>query len=238
MPRSARPTARTIALACCAVAALIGVLAAWNAAGSNPRDGWSWARIHTGNTPRSPSGDWAFHELRTVRAAFNLSQGDQTQAFRVIVLLRRSRFGVFQPWLQTRDLELLDLTGRNTDLRSGTADPQWPAILRAARDYHAQTVAGSDDPRVTQYHQRIVDAIDTELAGGYPETTIMWGGLVMDLLYITSHFAMLFALFMLAKRVWRSGLKQHRYIQRRCVHCGYDAAEPADVCPECGKPPR
>ncbi len=232
---------RPLALACILVLSIVGVVMAWNATASNPRDGWSWARITLGNTPASPSGDWAFHEVRTVQARVVINPADSASIARVMTIQRRSRFGLFEPWLQTRDLRLLDLSGLERDWQTGTANPQWVQLLQAVREYHAQQFASTTIPDSATYLRRVIAAIDTELAGGFPEQRILWRGLALDVLFILAHLALLVCFYTGIRWVWRQARADHREIRRRCIHCGYDTQgleAGAALCPECGKPPR
>ncbi len=223
------------------VLSLVGVVAAWNAAGSNPRDGWSWARIKLGITPQSPSGDWAFHEVRTVQARVVANAADPAGVARVMTIQRRSRFGLFEPWLQTRDLWLLDLSGQASDWQTGTANPRWTALLQAVREYHAAQITTTTSADSAAYLRRVVAAIDTELAGGFPKKRILWPALVLDGLFVLAHLALLVCFYTGIRWVWRQAHADHREIRSRCIYCGYDTLgleAGAGICPECGKPPR
>lgn len=240
MPRSTRPSLRTIALSGILVLSLVGVVSAWNTAPSNPRDGWSWIKTLLGITDSSPSGDRAYHELRTVRSRLLLDPQDRSLDAHVTVLLRRTRYGVFKPWLETKDLRLLDLTGQHRDWRTSTANPDWPALLQAARAHYLQVITNTTNPKVLSYHQRILAALDTEIAGGYPDRRILWPALALDVLYVLSHLLLLLMMLLLIRRVYHLGLANRRHAHRQCIHCGYDISDlpPQSPCPECGQDPR
>jgi len=239
--RSTRPSLRLIALSCILLLSLVGLVSAWNASPNNPRDGWSWIKTSLGITGPSPSGDRAFHELRTVRSRLIIDPQDRALDAHVTVLLRRTRYGLFKPWLETKDLRFLDLTGQAHDWNTGTANPDWPALLQAARAHHQQVIANTTSPNVQTYHQLILAAIDTEVAGGYPARRILWSALASDAMYVLAHSSLIVLLFLLARQAFVASRTYHRAMRSRCIHCGYDAIDTTgliNVCPECGQDPR
>ncbi len=45
-----------------------------------------------------------------------------------------------------------------------------------------------------EWYQRIVDAIDAELGGAYPERNVSWGLLVLDVLGLVAPFALIYSM--------------------------------------------
>jgi hypothetical protein len=234
VPRPTRTSLRTVALFCAGILAFVGCIAAWNAAPNNPREGWSLAEIRTGAIGRSPSGDRAFHTFTIPRGNYTYAHAGNNHTAIVMVVGRRTRYGLFVPWHETTNLRAHDMAGTVRDWQTGTTNPTWTPLVQAMLTTHQQRLAGMTQPDHIAYEQRIVDAMQAELAGLYPERRIMWGGLALDALAVLSHLLLLVMVLIGVRAGIRSAISEHRAMQGRCTRCGYNIRGIDGPCPECG----
>lgn len=174
----------------------------WNAAGNNPREGWSLVKTTLGVVGPSPSGDRAYitGQGRWVRA--DLSAFDLPADADLWVLVRRNRLGGFVPWLETTDLRVLLWNGQGRDLRTGTANPAWAGVLTTVRPWFAA--------QDTEWHRRIVAGIDAEMRGELPRRRVLFGALLGEALVLTAHAWLLVGGFILGCRGWRRWMDERR----------------------------
>lgn len=225
----------------------LAVLCAWFGAPGNPRDGWSLARRWARSSGPSPSGDDAYWFARSVR--FVLARdadgavrvtgvalgGGGSGAYDVVEpLARRSRFGLFAPWVEREDLRLVSYTRPRPGWVTGSADPEWGVVVRAVRD----ALAASDEA----WAVRIRGRVDDELGGRLPSVRVVWGGLAAELLLVGANAMFVATVVCVARRGLDASRRRRWVEQGRCAGCGYDlrdgardeAGDPAMVCPECG----
>ena len=174
----------------------------WNAAGNNPREGWSLVKTTLGVVGPSPSGDRAYitgtgRWVRADLSAFGLPADAD-----LWVLVRRNRVGGFVPWLETTDLRLMLWNSEGRDLRTGTVNPAWPDILSLARPGYA-----TGD---TEWHQRVVAGIDAEMRGELPRRRVLIGALLGEALVLTAHVWLVVACFGLGLRSWQKWMGERR----------------------------
>lgn len=198
----------------------------WGAARNNPREGWSLVKIHLGIVGPSPSGDRAYTTglgpgLRTDLSAIGYGSDEH-----VWIVVRRERVGLFVPWRETTDLRAISGTNSFQGLHTGTSNPAWPKLLGVVRPLFA---AGN-----TEWSRRLLDAIDAELAGELPRSTVRPGMLAREVVVLLSH-AMLFVcaalMFRSARQTW---ITEGWRSKGLCHACGYDRSGADGACPECG----
>lgn len=183
MKNTPRPQPTRLWLIVFGVALLLAVFG-WFAAPNNPRDGWSLVAITTGRAPAAGSGDRAYLIAGPAgRFAFAPIETD-AESTHGWVLVRRERVGLFVPWLETENLRIAAVSGKHPHWQSGSADPTWHQALRSARGWYVE--------RGTAWHQRVVDAIDAELRGAYPDRRIRAGALGLELIFLGAHAVLLF----------------------------------------------
>lgn len=160
------------------ISALIAIFG-WNGAKNNPLFGWSTVKIRLGLAPMPGSGDRAyFVGGYGPRAQLDLMHPVPAENV-VMVLVRRDRRGAFIPWLETWDLRMVSATGHPRPWQTGTDDPRWEPTLKLARDWYAA--------HESEWHQRIVAGIDTELAGGFPDRRIRPWYLILEIIVLLAH---------------------------------------------------
>lgn len=151
---------------------------AWNAPGGNPRDGWSMIKVWIGASPMPGSGDRAYHIAGATSkgvAPIETSIGSDHGW----VLVRRHRRGVFFPWLETRNIRVSAALMTRSSWVSGTDDPTFHEALASMRLWYAE--------KDTEWHRRVVYAIDMELAGEYPKDKVSIGYALLDVLAVAAH---------------------------------------------------
>ena len=154
-----------------------------------------------------------------------------------MIHVRRERFGVFSPWLQTRSLRFIDWSNQNRDWHTGSASPSWTTAIESARARLQERRDAATKANNIAYYQRLLDAIDAELAGDFPETTIRWPQLGRDLVYIASHLVLIVAGVRLGIALYKRARADARALEGQCPNCGYDMTGTEPPCPECGMRP-
>ena len=99
---------------------------------------------------------------------------------------------------------------------------------------HQQRLASMTHPDHMAYEQRIVDAMQAELAGKYPQRRIMWGSLALDALGVLSHLLLLVMVLIGVRAGIRSAISERRAMHGRCTRCRYNIRGSDGPCPECG----
>lgn len=171
---------------------------AWSAAPNNPRDGWSMAAIWTGRAPVPGSGDRAFLAAGYHGRPFavDLTAHGMRADEHVEVVVRRTRQGLFVPWIETTDLRLVSYSGGPRHFRTGTPDPAWHGVLRAVREIYGPDGAGSDAV--------VLAGIDRELAGRHPRRRVLFGPALLEGVFVLAHaVALAGALFVVHRSVPR-----------------------------------
>ncbi len=177
------PTAILVLLLVCSAGM---VLFALRGAEGNPRDGWSMIKVWVGVSPMPGSGSRAYliagpSPANTVR----LKNGTNSVGS---VCVRRDRRGLFFPWLQTDDIKLIQHNPQQSWL-SGTDDPIFHETLASVRPAYVEYAQQRGE-----WYQRVVDAIDAELGGAYPQRTVSWGLLVLDGLGLIAPFVLIYSM--------------------------------------------
>lgn len=104
------------------------------------------------------------------------------------VCVRRDRRGLFFPWLETNDVQLIQHNPQQS-WTSGTDDLSFHDMLASVRPTYVVYAEQRGE-----WYQRIVDAIDAELGGAYPERNVSWGLLVLDVLGLVAPFALIYSM--------------------------------------------
>lgn len=111
------------------------------------------------------------------------------------VLVRRDRRGLFVPWIERRDVRIAAVDVKHPDWQSGSGDASFHQALRSMRGwYTAQS---------TDWHQRVVSAIDKELQGVFPAYSVRWLPLMVELLVVQAHLFLLVLVYRTASQVLR-----------------------------------
>ena len=163
-------------------ASLLVAIFGWNAAKNTPRDGWSWVKMQIGAAPMPGSGDRAYF-VAGFGPFSRLDQNNPTPESFAMTLVRRDRRGLFIPWLETNDIRMAMASGKKGDWKTGSEDPRWHGVLRSSRKWYAN--------QDSDWHQKVVAGIDTELAGGFPIRKIRPWYLALDALVFLAHAVLL-----------------------------------------------
>jgi hypothetical protein len=99
------------------------------------------------------------------------------------------------PWIERRDVRIAAVDGKHPDWQSGSDDASFHQALRSMRGwYSAQS---------TDWHQRVVSAIDTELQGVFPAYSIRWQPLMLELLVVLAHLFLVMLVYRTARLALR-----------------------------------
>ncbi len=162
------------------------MLFAWNGAKGNPREGWSMVKVWTGVSELPGSRSWAY--LVAGPSPANTVQIDSEADHYGSVVVRRYRRGLFFPWLETFDVQLIHYQPYTT-WKSGTDDPVFHETLAHIRPVYVEYAHERGE-----WFQRVVDAIDAELDGAYPARTVSWGLFVLDAVGLIAPFFLVYSL--------------------------------------------
>ena len=171
-----RPSKPALALCILSLSAIIAI-AGWNGAKNNPRDGWSWVKAKIGLAPVPAGGDRAY--FLAGYGIFARIDPDPSEVKSVTVLVRRDRSGLLIPWRETVDLRMVSASGRPNPWHTGSNAPHWHEILGQSRTWYIQ--------QDSQEYQGVIDGIDNELAGNYPQYSIRPVYLALEILVLLAH---------------------------------------------------
>tara|TARA_R110000782_G_scaffold210192_1_gene298285 strand:- start:5657 stop:6373 length:717 start_codon:yes stop_codon:yes gene_type:complete len=205
-----------------------GMWYGWGIAANNPSGGWSLAMIWLGAAGSAPIGSRAELTDTGWWVSVDLTGEGLGAEEHLRVIVRRDRVGLFAPWLETTDLEALSASASFRDLRTGSTDPRWKGVLRAAHPFYASAAPGAPAAHA------IAAGIDDELAGRLPARRINWPMFRREAAVLGAYAMLSIALVHLLGAVRRRRLVLERRSRGVCLNCGYAHSGVLGTCPECG----